>query len=138
MASPHHPTAHPVRCRLTERVIDVDAPFALAAAWECDLSDDSLTWTAGVFDLFGIPRGAKVDRREIVGMYCAESRELLERLRAEAIASCGSFTFEARIHRLDGAMRWMRVTADVETQGGRAVRLYGMKQDITDEMTSPH
>lgn len=137
MASLHHPTAHPVRCRLTERAIDMDAPLSLAAAWHCDLSDDSLTWTSGVFDLFGIPQGTKIDRREIVDMYCEESRELLERLRAEAIASCGSFTFEARIHRLDGAMRWMRVTADVEARSGRAVRLYGMKQDITDEMTPP-
>jgi PAS domain S-box-containing protein len=117
--------------------MDAEAPLALAASWRCDLSDDSLTWTAGVFDLFGIPQGTKVDRREIVEMYAEESRELLDRLRTEAIATCGSFTFEARIHRRDGAMRWMRVTADVAATGGRATHLYGLKQDITDEMTPP-
>lgn len=115
--------------------MDADAPLALAASWRCDLSDDSLTWSAGVFDLFGIPPGTKIDRREIVEMYDGESREQLERLRAEAIASCGSFTFEARIHRRDGAMRWMRVTADVAAKDGRATHLYGLKQDITDEMS---
>lgn len=135
MASLHNPTAHHIRCRLTQRPTDADAPLALAASWNCDLSDDSLSWTAGVFDLFGLPQGSKVDRRDVVDMYADESRELLERLRSEAIATCGSFTFEARIHRLDGQMRWMRVTADVEARGGKAARLYGMKQDITGEMT---
>lgn len=111
-----------------------DAPPALAAAWRCDLSDDSLTWSGGVFDLFGIPRSARIDRRETVAMYCEESRELLHRLRSHAIATCGSFTFEAQIRRPDGESRWMRVTADVAAKGGRATHLYGMKQDITAEM----
>ena len=138
MGSLHIPSAQNIRFRLTERAgMDGEAPLALAAAWRCDLADDSLTWTAGVFDLFGIPQGTKIDRREIVEMYAEESRDLLERLRAEAIATCGSFTFEARIHRLDGEMRWMRVTADVAAKGGRATHLYGLKQDITGEMPGP-
>ena len=139
MGSLHIPSVQNIRLRLTERAgMDGEAPLALAAAWRCDLADDSLTWTAGVFDLFGIPPGTQIDRREIVDMYAEESRELLDRLRAEAIASCGSFTFEARIHRLDGEMRWMRVTADVEARDGRATHLYGMKQDITGEMAARH
>jgi PAS domain-containing protein len=111
-----------------------ETPPALASAWRCDIADGALTWTAGVFDLFGIARGARIDRREIVAMYDAESQTLLERLRGDAIAHCGSFTFEARIRRLAGEWRWMRVTADVITRGGRATHLYGMKQDITHEM----
>jgi len=138
MSSLHTPLAHTIRCRLTEHAgMDAAAPLALAAAWHCDLADDSLTWSAGVFDLFGIKPGNKVDRQDAAAMYCEESRELLEQLRAEAIATCGSFTFEARIRRLDGQMRWMRVTADVAKKDGRAAHLYGMKQDITDEMTPP-
>lgn len=106
----------------------------LAAAWECDLADDSLRWSPGVFDLFGIPRGAPLDRRATIEMYVGESRAILERLRAAAIAECGSFTFEAQIRRLDGELRWMRLTADVVCRNGRATHLYGAKQDITHEM----
>lgn len=117
--------------------MDAAAPLALAAAWRCDLADDSLTWSPGVFDLFGIEPGTRIDRQDAVAMYCEESREVLEQLRAEAIATCGSFTFEARIRRLDGQMRWMRVTADVAAKDGRAAYLYGLKQDITGEMIEP-
>ena len=50
MATPHPSTAHPPRWRLTERAgIDAAAPLSLAAAWRCDLADDSLSWTAGGF-----------------------------------------------------------------------------------------
>jgi PAS domain-containing protein len=105
-----------------------------AGTWQCDLSNDALTWSAPVFELFGIPRGIRVDRRDIVEMYTEESRVLLDRLRSEAIANCGAFTFEAQIRRTDGVLRWMRVSADVVCRGGRATHLYGTKQDITDEI----
>jgi PAS domain S-box-containing protein len=110
------------------------APLPLPARWECDLADDSLRWSPGIYDLFGIPRGTRLDRRDIVAMYVEESRVLLDRLRTEAIAECGSFTFEAQIRRRDGELRWMRVSADIIGRDGRAMRLYGLKQDITHEM----
>lgn len=115
-------------------VVPDGAPAVLApmpAAWECDLSDDSLRWTPGVFAIFGLPPDRPVRREEVVAMYSPESRAELARLRSEAIANCGSFTFEAEIRRPDGEMRWMRVTADVEVRDGRAAYLYGLKQDIT-------
>ena len=104
------------------------------ASWQCDLSDDSLTWSDGVYDLFGLPRGSAVAREDIVAMYLPESRAELARLRSEAIAVCGSFTFEAQIRRADGELRWMRVTADVVTEHGVARHLYGTKIDVTAEM----
>jgi PAS domain-containing protein len=115
-------------------VVPDSAPVVLApmpAAWECDLSDDSLRWTPGVFELFGLPGDQPVRRDDIVAMYSPESRAELTRLRDEAIANCGSFTFDAEIRRPDGETRWMRVTADVEVRDGRATYLYGLKQDIT-------
>lgn len=108
----------------------------IQARWECDLSDDSLSWTDGVYDLFGLERGTPVTREAILAMYSAESREELRRLRATAIAQCGSFTFEAKIRRPDGQLRWMRVTADVEAQNGVARYLYGTKIDVTDEVVA--
>ncbi len=107
--------------------------ISLAGTWQCDLADETLTWSTAVFDIFGIAPGTPIDRRETLAFYTDESRAELERLRAEAIARRGSFTFEARIHRADGAPRWMRVTADVACRGGRPTHLYGLKTDITAE-----
>lgn len=47
-------------CRLSA------APAAIGA-WECHLADDSLSWTDGVYDLFGLPRGSAIqDRKSVV------------------------------------------------------------------------
>jgi PAS domain-containing protein len=139
MSSMHCRDPHIVTPLWIAELYDSDAEplaFPLPAAWRCDLADDSLTWSPGVFELFGLPRGSRIDRREVVAMYCGESRDLLERLRTEAIARLRSFTFEARVRRADGALRWMRLTADVAVRGGRATHLYGTKQDITAEMAA--
>jgi PAS domain S-box-containing protein len=110
-------------------------PRPLPATWECNLFDDSLIWSPGVYELFGLTPDTPLDRDAIVDMYLPESRAQLDRLRAAAIADCGSFTFEAQIRRADGELRWMRVSADVVARDGRATHLYGSKQDITDDMT---
>ena len=133
--------AFSVAFRLCKPALDAIAPNdslppvapALPATWQCDLSDNSLQWSPGVFDLFGIRRGARLERRAIARMYLAESRELMERLRAAAIANRAAFTMEAQIRRADGALRWMRLSADVICSGGRVTHLYGSKQDITAE-----
>ncbi len=106
----------------------------IQARWQCDLSDDSISWTDGVYDLFGLERGTPVTREAIIAMYSAESQEELRCLRAAAIAECGSFTFEAKIRRPDGQLRWMRVTADVAVEDGVPRYLYGTKIDVTDEV----
>lgn len=112
------------------------SPPPIQALWECDLRDDSLNWSDGVHDLFGLPRGVAASRDQVVGMYVPESRAELARLRAEAIATQGSFTFEAQIRRPDGELRWMRVTADVACEDGVPRFLYGSKIDVTDEMNA--
>jgi diguanylate cyclase (GGDEF)-like protein len=41
---------------------------------------------------------------------------------------------DAKICRADGDHRWIRVTASVLRSEGRATHLYGMKQDVTQEL----
>lgn len=86
-----------------------------------------------MFDIFGLPRHERVDRRDTVDMYGEPDRLVLERVRSAAIASCGMFSLEAQIFRPDGEARWIRIKAATKVQNGRAVTLYGMKQDITVE-----
>ncbi|MES2336593.1 MAG: PAS domain-containing protein [Pseudomonadota bacterium] len=130
-AAPAILTAQPL-VRLDETTLDVVAP-CLPAAWQCNLADDSLTWDAGVFDLFGLARDTRLERPATVAMYTDHSRAMLDRLRSHAIATGGSFTFEAQIVRPSGEKRWMRVSADTVVTGGRVTHLYGTKQDIIDE-----
>jgi len=101
--------------------------------WSCDLADNSLTWTDPVFDLFGLPRDARLARDEIVALYREESRAAMERLRAYAIRHRRGFTIDVEIRTVGGCHRWMRLLAAPVCEGEHIVRLEGLKQDVSRE-----
>jgi hypothetical protein len=103
---------------------------AHAGCWECDLSDNSLTWSGGVYDIFGLPRSAKITRDEAAALYCDESRITMERLRSYAIRHLQGFTLDAEIRPVVGGRRWMRLVAAPIVQGGQALRIHGLKMII--------
>ncbi len=107
--------------------------LAKIGVWECDLATEELTWTDAVYDLFELPRQSPVSRGAILACYEPESRRKMERLRAQAIASGTSFSVDVAIRTALGNRRWIRLTGDVEQEGGRSVRIFGTKQDITLE-----
>ena len=109
------------------------ASFTGFGAWECDLATQHLTWTDGVYDLFGLNRGSKVHRTDIVDLYEPESRVAMNARRSAALAGGGSFTMDAEIRDATGEIRWMRLAGRAVHEQGRAIRLFGSKQDITRE-----
>jgi len=96
--------------------------------WECTLADSHLNWSAGVYDLFGLPRGSTVDREETVALYCEESRAAMERLRAYAIRHRRGFTINVEIRPSLTRRQWIRLSAAPLIEGGKVVRLHGVKQ----------
>ncbi len=121
-------------CVLNSAVVDVLPPRQVgglsphhAGCWECNLSDNSLTWSGGIYDLFGLPRGVRVTRAEAVALYSEESRAAMERLRAHAIQHVRGFTLDVEIRPATGERRWIRLIAAPVCDNGRVVRLHGLK-----------
>lgn len=119
--------------RLDKRLNDQASRLARIGSWECDLATEQLSWTDFTYELFGIPVGSPLKRAATVGLYVDESRRDMEAMRAEAIRSQQCFIMDAEIRTNRGEGRWIRIAADVAVEQGRAVRLFGAKQDITRE-----
>lgn len=102
-------------------------------AWECDLSTQRLTWTDGVYDLFGLERGSTLYRSATVDLYEPQSRAAMEAKRSAVLAGGGSFTMDAEIRNAAGDVRWMRLSGRALHEHGRPIRLFGSKHDITQE-----
>lgn len=119
--------------RHSRKVFERASSVARIGVWECSLPDETLTWTDGVYDLFDLPRGSFVDRALTLNLYSEESLRTLHVVRSRAIAERSGFQFDAEIITAKGRRRWMRLTATVECEGDTPVRLFGMKQDITEE-----
>ena len=119
---------------LSSAVIDAIAPSEVGAlgihhagCWECDLSDNKLTWSGGVNDIFGLPRGAQLTRNEALSFYAEHSRAALERLRSYAIRHKRGFTLDIELRPASGGSRWVRLISAPVYENGRAVRLHGLK-----------
>ena len=117
-------------CAVTDAVLPTEVGqigIGHAGCWECDLADETLFWSGGVYDIFGLPRQAQISRTEALAFYAEHSRATLEKLRTYAIAHRQGFTLDAEIHPASGSKRWMRLIAMPVCDGGRAVRLQGLK-----------
>ena len=115
-------------------VTDIIGPAQVGAlgihhsgCWECNLADNSLTWSGGIYDIFGLPRGSAVSRDEAVSFYSDESRASLEKLRSYAIREKRGFTIDVQIRPAVGGSRWVRIIAAPICQDGKTVRLHGLK-----------
>src|SRR3546814_21125446 len=70
--------------------------------WHCDLGDDSLNWTDGVYDIFGLERGTAVPRPLAVSLYAPDSSAAMERLRAYAFRHRRGFPVDVDIRTAAG------------------------------------
>src|SRR3569623_1704374 len=101
--------------------------------WECDLTTETLQSSGGTYDMFNKARDRPLIRRQALIRYPAESLKRLDRIRNRALAERTGFNLDTDILTPNGERRWIRITATVECNGERPVRLFGLKQDITEE-----
>ena len=88
---------------------------------------NSLIWSGGVYDIFGLPRDARITRDEILTLYSEHSRAMVEKLRTYAIRHRRGFTLDAEIRPGIGGKRRMRLIAAPVCASDRVVRLQGLK-----------
>lgn len=117
----------------SRKIFDRASAAARIGVWECELPSEALTWTDVVYDIFDLPRGSALKRGETLACYPEDSARELVRRRSKAIADRTGFSLDAEIISFKGVRRWIRITATVETVDGEPVRIFGMKQDITEE-----
>lgn len=121
---------HVINCA----VIDLIQPSELGALgvhhaglWQCDLVDDSLTWSGGVYDIFGLPRASPVSREKAMSHFSTESRARLERLSSYAIHNRRGFTIDVEIRAAAvGQSRSVRIIGAPVCEGAEVVRLLGL------------
>ena len=99
--------------------------------WHCDIAhDDKLTWTDRVYELFGLAKGAQVERDWAVTRYSELSRRALEKVRTYALGRKYGFILDAAIKSGGADDRWIRVLAYPIVVKGRVVGLHGLKRAL--------
>lgn len=102
-------------------------------AWERDVGTGQLSWTEGMFSLHEMTVGADRHIAEHLGLYPEPERTRLAALMADADRAKRPFRFEGRMYTTKGKLRWVRLVSEVELDGDRFARRYGLMQDVTEE-----
>ena len=111
---------------LTEAETDPDAGY-----WHCDIAgEDRLTWSAKVYELFGLPTGSPIVREQIVALYEACSREALQRVRKYALSRAYGFILDAAIEPAASEAQWIRILAVPILAERRIGALHGLKRKL--------
>lgn len=106
---------------------------AQIGSWEIDLTTMDLTWSNGVYEMYGVPTGEEVTVDDAIAAYAPHDRESVSALVDAAMARGEPFEFEADLEQQCGAAR--RVQSRGEFIKGDAKspdRLVGVIHDITE------
>jgi diguanylate cyclase (GGDEF)-like protein len=102
-------------------------------AWERDIGTGQLSWTEGMFSLHEMTVGADHHIAEHLDLYPEPEQTRLAALMADADRAKRPFRFEGRMYTTKGKLRWVKVVSEVELDGDRFARRYGLMQDVTEE-----
>jgi PAS domain S-box-containing protein len=100
-----------------------------------DLDKDTVNWSAGANEIFGLPPDSQLSLDAFVNIVHPDDREFIGRKWRAALAG-DAYDVEHRI-RVGDTVRWVRAKFEVEfDKGGRPISATGIVQDITPRKRS--
>lgn len=122
--------AQQARIEESERRLSLAQSFAQVGSWEWDIATGTFTWTLGVYRLFGLEPGCPMTFAQYLELIHPEDRKIVRGALERTLSEGADYEVEVRTAR-DG--RWLLGRGDVlRDPEGRAVRMYGVVQDVTE------
>ncbi len=102
--------------------------------WEVDLAVGTLTWSEETFRLHDADPGYRPTLETAIGFYAPACRPVIEKAVRDGIEDGLPWDLELELRSARGRSFWARVNGTTEYEHGKAVRLVGAIQDITDKI----
>jgi diguanylate cyclase (GGDEF)-like protein len=113
------------------RMFDYAFDVAQIGTFEFDLQSRHLVWSTGMYRVHDVDPQEAVSFSMAWSAFVPEDRNKLSELAAASIADGDPITFVGRIVTPKGNQKWVRLVAMIEQKGGKPIRVYGLKQDVT-------
>lgn len=106
---------------------------AQAGLWEVDLRSRRLMWSDAYYDLFGLDHDVEPSVATWLSCIHPDDRDRIEHEYARAIDAAIDQSFEFRLIRPDGSVRWLHWKGQVlRDEQGNPIRVSGISVDITE------
>ncbi len=124
--------ANRLALQASEAFLDRTGRIAAVGGWELDLASGLVTWSAQTCRLLDLAPGHRPHLDEALQFVAPEVRASV-RARLGAEPPGASWMIDIPLVTATGRSIWGRVVAEVEGRDGRAVRVVGALQDITEQ-----
>ena len=122
--------------RESEAFLDRTGQVAGIGGWEFDLQTQKIKWSPQVYRIHEVDPDVEPELTQALAFYPDEARRELQKALAQAIAQGAGWDLELPFVTRTGRQRWVRVVGEAEVREGRATRLLGAFQDITERKRS--
>jgi PAS domain S-box-containing protein len=106
--------------------------LAKIGTWEIDLVTNKLFWSAEVYQMHELDPSEHIDLKNAVNFYPAESRPLIKASVDKLIANGVPYDIELPMLTAKGNRLYTRSSGKAVFENGKAVRIYGIIQNITE------
>lgn len=120
---------HEERIDLVQRT----GELAKVGGWELDLTTMTPYWSDQIFKIHEVPPGHQPTLEQAIEFYAPEARPVIEQAMKEAIEHDAPYDLELPLVTATGKHIWIRTIGRATFEDGKAVRLSGSFQDITEQ-----
>jgi len=115
------------------RLLEEVEELSRTGGWEYDVPTRHITWTSGVYRIYGISQDFDPDNLErCIGFYEPESIPIITEAFNKCLQHGEPYDLELRLIRGDGRNIWIRTVGRATRKSGNIVRLSGDIMDIDD------
>jgi signal transduction histidine kinase len=118
--------------KLSEELLDETGQAAGVGGWEVNLLTNELRWTKQTYRIHELPLDYRPSVEKALDFYDPEEREVLIQAIEEAKRTGKPYHLELRFTTSTGRRLWVRTIGQARFEHGRAVKLLGAFQDITE------
>jgi diguanylate cyclase (GGDEF)-like protein/PAS domain S-box-containing protein len=115
------------RAELLDRV----GALAKIGGWEVHLDTMKLTWTQETFRIAGLPPPFEPPLEDGINLFAPEVRPIISAAVQNAMENGIPYDLELPIINAQGERLWVQTQGFADMRAGKAVRIYGTFQDIT-------
>ncbi|MFM8898481.1 MAG: PAS domain-containing protein [Burkholderiales bacterium] len=121
------------RLRASEASLDRTGRIAAVGGWQVDLVTGAIWWSDQTCRIHGVPLGHRPSMQEAISFFAPQAQSTIEAAVQRGITHGESWDLELPFVSAQGRAMWVRAFGEVEFEAGRAVRLVGALQDITEQ-----
>ncbi len=125
-----------IELKQTQILLNEKSKIAKIGSWEYKIDTKKMYWSNEIRSIFGVPKDYKPTFDASISFFSEESgsREVINKLVEEAIASGKPWNKNLEINTFHGKSIWVNTIGRPKFKNGRCVRIIGTVQDITESM----